>query len=248
MAIDTENETTGRLVADRTLLAQYLGEAHAMEAALVTTLQAHLTITPPGSYRQLLQRHLDETRGHATAIERRLGEIDGGANLIGAAIGLVETVVGQMLALAKGPVDLIRGTSLPEKLLKNAKDESATEALEIATYDAIEAVARAIGDDATAELAARHRADEERMLAALRREIPELAGGAVVEREAPAAGASSNGNMPIPGYDTLNAGQVIRRLPRLSPDELRRVESYERAHRNRSGILNRIERLRDNGV
>lgn len=235
----------GGMATDRALLAHYLGEAHAMEAALVTTLTAHLTITPPGSYRELLERHLDETRGHAAAIERRLGEIDGGASLLGAAIGLVETVVGQVLALAKGPVDLIRGTSLSEKLLKNAKDESATEALEIATYDAIEAVARAIGDDDTAALAARHRADEERMLAALRREIPELAGGTAVEREAPGAEPSSNGSLPVPGYDTLNAGQVIRRLPRLSPDELRRVEAYERSHRNRSGVLNRIERLRE---
>src|SRR4051812_3022436 len=111
---------------DRALLAQYLGEAHAMEAALVTTLTAHLTITPSGSYRDLLQRHLDETRGHAAAIERRLGQFDDGEGLIGAAIGLVETVVGQVLSLAKGPVDLLRGTSHSEKLLKNAKDESAT--------------------------------------------------------------------------------------------------------------------------
>jgi ferritin-like metal-binding protein YciE len=240
----TDTETTERLVADRSLVAQYLGEAHAMEAALVTTLSAHLSITPPGSYRDLLERHLDETRSHAAAIERRLAAYDGGTSLIGAAVGLVETVVGQALTLAKGPIDMLRGTSLPEKLLKNAKDESATEALEITTYDAIEAVARAIGDDETAELAQRHRADEERMLAALRREIPELAGGSLVEREAPVARSNGNGSLPIPGYDTLNAGQVIRRLPRLSPAELRRVADYERSHRNRSGVLNRIEALR----
>src|SRR3954447_4724274 len=147
MAIDTENPTTERLVADRTLLAQYLGEAHAMEAALVTTLSAHLSITPPGSYRDLLERHLDETRNHAAAIERRLASYDGGESLFGAAVGLVETVVGQALTLAKGPIDMLRGTSLPEKLLKNAKDESATEALEITTYDAIEAGAPGVGGD-----------------------------------------------------------------------------------------------------
>src|SRR4051795_3458777 len=122
----TDTETTERLVADRTLVAQYLGEAHAMEAALVTTLSAHLSITPPGSYRDLLERHLDETRNHAAAIERRLASYDGGESLFGAAVGLVETVVGQALTLAKGPIDMLRGTSLPEKLLKNAKDESAT--------------------------------------------------------------------------------------------------------------------------
>jgi ferritin-like metal-binding protein YciE len=251
---------------DRAKLAQYLGEAHATEAALVTTLTAHLTITPAGTYRDLLQHHLDETRGHAAAIERRLGSFEDGEGLIGTAIGLVESVVGQVLSLAKGPVDLLRGTSRSEKLLKNAKDECATEALEIATYDSIEAVARAIGDDETAELAVSHRADEERMLAALRREIPGLVGGTLSEHDVrivsepevhaepavPSPGANGNGNgaggVPIEGYDVLNAGQVIRRLPQLSQDDLARVAAYERGHRNRSGVLNRIDRLRANGT
>jgi len=47
--------------------------------------------------------------------------------------------------LAKTPLDLIRGTGGEEKVLKNAKDACATEALEIATYTALEHVARAVG-------------------------------------------------------------------------------------------------------
>ena len=62
-------------------------------------------------------------------------------------------------------------------MLANAKDECASEALEIATYDAIEALAETVGDDEIAALARAHRADEERMLADLRALIPTLTVG-----------------------------------------------------------------------
>jgi hypothetical protein len=45
---------------------------------------------------------------------------------------------------------------------------------EIATYTALERLAKAVGDDETAKLAASIRADEERMLARILREIPKL--------------------------------------------------------------------------
>ena len=68
----------------------------------------------------------------------------------------------------------MRGSGGEEKILKNAKDACATEALEIATYTALERLARSVADDQTARLAASIRADEERMLARVLREIPQL--------------------------------------------------------------------------
>ena len=59
-------------------------------------------------------------------------------------------------------------------MLKNAKDAAATEALEIATYTAIERLANAVGDEETAQLAVSIRRDEERMLARVLKEIPKL--------------------------------------------------------------------------
>ena len=59
-------------------------------------------------------------------------------------------------------------------MLKNAKDACASEALEIATYTAIEQLALALGDEQTAALAASIRADEEKMLERVLREIPKL--------------------------------------------------------------------------
>ena len=71
-------------------------------------------------------------------------------------------------------------------MLKNAKDAYATEALEIATYTALERLAVKVGDEQTAKLARSIRADEERMLERIMREIPKLTDavvGADVEGE-----------------------------------------------------------------
>jgi len=77
-----------------------------------------------------------------------------------------------VLALGKAPLDLIRGSGGEEKVLKNAKDTCATEAWEIATYTALERLARAAGDAETAELAMSIRGEEERMYDRVLREIP----------------------------------------------------------------------------
>jgi ferritin-like metal-binding protein YciE len=155
-------------------IVQYLNEAHASEQALVRVLQAQIAMTPRGSYRAALETHLDETRAHATRVGRRLKALDQGSNPVTTVVGAVETVVGQALALGKTPFDLLRGSGGEEKVLKNAKDACATEALEIATYTAIERLAREVGDDDTAKLATSILADEEKMLARVLREIPKL--------------------------------------------------------------------------
>jgi ferritin-like metal-binding protein YciE len=131
-------------------------------------------MSPRGSNRTALERHLRETRDHARRIETRLGQLDQGWNPIQAGIGLAETVIAQALAIGKTPIDLVRGSGGEEKLLKNAKDAAATEALEIATYTALERLATATGDTDTAQLAAAIRADEERMLQQILAELPAL--------------------------------------------------------------------------
>src|SRR5436190_1379066 len=69
-----------------------------------------------------------------------------------------------------------------EMLIQYLNEARATEALEIATYDSIEILARELGDAETARLAERHRADEERMLAALRELLPDLTRAAAASR------------------------------------------------------------------
>jgi ferritin-like metal-binding protein YciE len=125
-------------------VAQYLNEAHASELGLVQVLQAQIAMTPRGGYRSALEKHLDETRGHARRIERRLGDLGQSSNPWQTAMGWAEDALAQAVALAKTPFDLVRGSGGEEKVLKNAKDVCATEALEIATYTALEHLARGI--------------------------------------------------------------------------------------------------------
>src|SRR4051812_42104673 len=163
-------------------LTQYLNEAHATEAGLIRVLQSQIGMTPRGDYRTALERHLRETRRHAARIERRLDELGASTALVQTAIGAAETALAQGLAIGKLPLDLLRGNGGAEKVLKNAKDTAATEALEIGTYTALERLARALGDDATARLAAEIRADEERMLATVVDLIPALTDAVLGDR------------------------------------------------------------------
>jgi ferritin-like metal-binding protein YciE len=181
-------------------VVQYLSEARETEGALVRTLESQIAMTPRGSYRSALDKHLDETRGHGKKVTERLKALDGGSNPFAAVFGFWEDLIGQALALSKTPLDLLRGSGGEDVVLKNAKDACATEALEIATYTAIERLARAVGDDETADLAQGILADEERMLARIMREIPKLT-DAVVRAEVKGQ----------PSYDitTTGAGEAV---------------------------------------
>ena len=155
-------------------IVQYLNEAHATERALTRELQAQIAMTPKGGYRDGLEKHLRETHAHSGRIEERLGELGQGSNPLQLGVGMVQAVAGQALALAKTPLNLMRGSGGEEKVLKNAKDSCAGEALEIATYTSLARLARAAGDDKTERLAKSVLADERRMLDRVLKEIPRL--------------------------------------------------------------------------
>ena len=211
-------------------VAQYLSEAHASERALIRVLQSQIAMTPRGAYRTALETHLDETRSHADRVGARLREVGEGTGVLAgarrAATGITELAVGQALALGKAPIDMLRGDGGDEKVLKNAKDACATEALEIATYLALERVATEAGDKKTAKLAASIRADEERMLDRIQRAIPALAG-----RVADAAAGH-------PAYDvaTTGAGETVRDISDTTRRKARSgTKTAKRAARNGAG-------------
>ncbi len=278
-------------------IVQYLNEAHATEQALVTVMKSQIGMTPRGSYREGLETHLRETRDHAARVQRRLGELGRASNPLQTGIGLVQSVVGEVLALGKTPLDLARGTGGDEKVLKNAKDACATEALEIATYIAIEHLASSVGDKATQALASSIRADEQKMLDRILREIPKLTetvvrseihgnpsydisktGAAdaahsasesvkgatrdatssakriarkarkmpgVARAEGQVKGAlAAEGDLAITGYGKLTAAEIVEKLAHLSQVDLAKIDSYERKNENRTTILGRITSLR----
>ena len=59
-------------------VVQYLNEAHASELGLAQVLQAQIAMTPNGSYRNALEKHLGETRDHARRIDRRVADLGPG--------------------------------------------------------------------------------------------------------------------------------------------------------------------------
>jgi ferritin-like metal-binding protein YciE len=160
--------------ASQQKVVQYLHEARASEDALVRVLQSQIAMTPRGSYRGMLEAHLGQARDHTARVGERLKALDEGSSPLMAVVGFWGDVVGQALAFSKTPFALLRGPGGEEKVLKNAKDACATEALEIATYTAIERLARSVGDQETAMLAASILADEWKMLQRVLREIPRL--------------------------------------------------------------------------
>lgn len=49
--------------------------------------------------------------------------------------------------------------------------------------------------------------------------------------------------LPLHGYESLAASQVVARLSRLEPDELELIRAFELAHRGRRTILGKIDQL-----
>src|SRR5436305_6901804 len=100
-----------------TKLVQYLNEAYGKEKELETALQSHIAMTNRAPYKKRLQQHLKETKAHAKSVERRIKKLGGSG------APTMQTVVGKAIAATKGPMHLVRGSDLQEKMLKNAKTE-----------------------------------------------------------------------------------------------------------------------------
>jgi ferritin-like metal-binding protein YciE len=161
-------------MAGETRVVDYLREARRDELALARTLRSHIAVAPRGAYRSGLQGYLDETRGHARRVQRRLGELDAGDGPLKSSAWAVREAGAGIVARGRGPLNRLRRASPEERLLSGAQYGCATEGMVIATYAALELVARSAGDDDTAWLASSIRDEEERMLEWLRHEILKL--------------------------------------------------------------------------
>src|SRR4051794_26359939 len=153
-------------------IVQYLNDAYATERKLEIALQAHIAMTPRADYKKRLRDHLKETKAHARLVARRIKALGGGEAetmslpgpdaVVKGATG-AKAAVQRAAAIAQGPLHAVRGTGQQERMLKNARTEYQDEAEEIATYRAIEALAKAVGDKETAKLARDIGREEKRM-------------------------------------------------------------------------------------
>jgi ferritin-like metal-binding protein YciE len=175
-------------------LVQYLNEAYGTEMRLETALQEHITMALRPSYRKRLKEHLSETKRHAREVKQAITRLGGTAETISTpgpqpVTDVAEAVIGgahKAVALAQGPLHMLRGTGPEEKQLKNAKTEYASEAEEIATYTAVTTLADTLGNKEVRQLASAILREEERMSAFLAKEIARLT-SAVAKAEVPAA-------------------------------------------------------------
>jgi ferritin-like metal-binding protein YciE len=212
-------------------IVQYLNEAHGSELALVRQLQAQIAMTPKGQYRDGLESHLQETRRHAERVEARVAELGEGNNPLQVGLGALESLIGQALALTKTPLDLVRGTGGEEKVLKNAKDSCAAEALEIGTYTALARLARTAGDAKTERLAKSILGDEQKMLDRLLREIPRLT-DAVAKAE-----FDGQGSYDVTETGAADAVREVSRTAKRTARQARKVPGVARAEGTVKGAV-----------
>jgi ferritin-like metal-binding protein YciE len=133
-------------------LVKHIDEAISMEENVKRMLDGMIETTDDAGVIDLLEHHKVETEQHSQRLRERL-------EAHGASPSMVREAAGILGALAKLPLDMVRG----EKTGRNARDGYATEHMEIASYQLLERIATRAGDEKTAEVARLNRAEEEAM-------------------------------------------------------------------------------------
>jgi ferritin-like metal-binding protein YciE len=137
------------------LLTTWLKDAHAMEKALIPVLENHAEDAkdhPDVRDRDL--RHVEETKRHAELVEECLAQLGEKPSRAKGAWG---QLMGRVQAMATAP--------FRDELMKNFISDYATEQMEIASYKALIAAARATGEEGIASVCQEILADEEEMAA-----------------------------------------------------------------------------------
>jgi hypothetical protein len=67
-------------------------------------------------------------------------------------------------------------------------------------------------------------------------------GETMEEKRKDREGESPDRNLPIPDYQGKTVPEIARRLDDLSADQVKRIRAYEKRHKNRKTLLERIER------
>jgi len=133
-------------------LIKHIDEAYAMEQNVLRMLDGMISTTDDPEILDALAYHKLQTQGHVDRMRARLDAHD-------ATPSGVRQVGGILQALAKMPLDLVRG----EKAGRNARDGFATEHMEIASYELLRRIADRAGDEETAQAATEIIAEEKAM-------------------------------------------------------------------------------------
>src|SRR6187402_622102 len=115
---------------------QWLGDAHAMEVGIVTTLEKHIADAKGlPKVRAALTKHLRETKRHASEMKKALASLGGSRPIL-------KEGVSKLANLAAGLV-----TTVPrDTIVKNAIADFAMEHFEMACYNSLIQTATALGE------------------------------------------------------------------------------------------------------
>src|SRR3954466_6511506 len=117
-------------MVDRTVMTKqeqfilWLGDAHAMEVGIVTTLEKHIADAKGlPKVRAALAKHLGETKRHATAMKKALTSLGGTHPAVREGISKAANLAAGLMTSAAA-----------DTIVKNAIADFATEHFEIACY------------------------------------------------------------------------------------------------------------------
>src|SRR5881227_4278659 len=119
-------------------LIKHIDEAYAMEQNVLRMLDGMISTTDDPEILDALEHHKLQTQNHADRMAERLEAHDTEPST-------VKQIGGVLGALAKLPLDLVRG----EKAGRNARDGYATEHMEIASYELLKCIAQDANDEDT---------------------------------------------------------------------------------------------------
>ncbi|WP_345019021.1 hypothetical protein [Streptomyces shaanxiensis] len=165
-------------------LVPVLEDARQAHAAVLDRFRADATVTPPGAYRQMLERQAAEVQVSVQRIRRQERALR--------PRGLLSTAVGVTRSVSRGAVraailPLTIGTAVvrgvlpgagpadPRRLLRNAEDEYAAAARALAASRAGEVLAEQVDDQVTADLLSSLRRQDEELLRELQATLAEHA-------------------------------------------------------------------------
>ncbi|OUC94696.1 hypothetical protein [Streptomyces swartbergensis] len=191
-------------------LVPVLEDARQAHAAVLDRLRADATVTPPGPYRQMLERQAAEVQISVQRIKRQERALHS-RGVLGTAASVTRSVSRgavrtAMLPLSIGSVVVRRmlpggGPADPRRLMRNVEDEYAAAARAMAVCRAGEALAEQMHDQLTADLLGSLRHQDEELLRELEESLAE---------HARAVAASTDGHGPREGGNGGLAGTAVQ--------------------------------------
>jgi ferritin-like metal-binding protein YciE len=115
---------------------QWLGDAHAMEVGIVSTLEKHIADAKGlPKVRAALSKHLTQTKRHATEMKKALSALGGSHPVVREGISKVANLAAGLMTSAA-----------TDTVIKNAIADFATEHFEIACYTSLTLTATELGE------------------------------------------------------------------------------------------------------